>query len=236
MLMGNAIELLAHFRKYPVFGSSTVKNKTGKTDSYANLLIHRLRKRGLITMIERDKYTVYKDPFLLASRLIWPSYISCWSALKYHNLTEQVPQGITVAATANRKAVIFGNTKIRFVKLNPQVFFGYDKVKLEGFDIFIANAEKAIIDSALLGEVSISEIKEILENNVRVLNVRRIVAYLKRIGNRSLIKRFGYLLESLGKDYFKSFKRFMDGAYILLDSSGMANTNKNEKWKVVINA
>lgn len=234
--MANTIELLDYFRKYPVFDSATVRNKTGKSGSYINLLIHRLKERGLIKQIERDKYTVFKDPFLLASRLVWPSYISCWSALKYHNLTEQVPQEITVVATASKKVVVFESSKIRFVKLKPQAFFGYKKVKYEGFDVFVADAEKAIIDSALLGEVSISEIREILGNNIKELNFGRVVAYLKRVGNRSLIKRFGYLLESMGKDCFKSLRKFIDGMYVRLDRSKSAGRNKNEKWRVVVNA
>ncbi|MFH1182227.1 MAG: hypothetical protein V1702_04670 [Candidatus Woesearchaeota archaeon] len=234
--MANTIELLDYFRKYPVFDSATVKNKTGKSDSYANLLIHRLKKRELILQIERDKYTVFNDPFLLASRLVWPSYISCWSALKYHNLTEQVPQEITVVTTASKKAILFENSKIRFIKLRPPVFFGYGKEKFEGFDIFVADAEKALIDSALLGEVSISEIKEILENNIKELNLGRLVAYLKRVGNRSLIKRFGYLLESMGKDCFKSLRKFIGDMYVQLDRSKAAGRNKNEKWRVVVNA
>ncbi len=109
-------------------------------------------------------------------------------------------------------------------------------MKYEGFDVFVADAEKAIIDSALLGEISTPEIKEILKNNIKELNLGRLVAHLRRAGNKSLIKRFGYLLESMGKDYFRRFRRFIDDTYVPLNRSGMAVGNKNEKWKVVVNA
>ena len=94
--MAKTHELLEYLKRYPVFSNIALKNRLNKSDEYVGLLLHRLSKRGLIFKIEKNKYTLSKDPFLIASRIIWPSYISCWSALKYHNLTEQVPQDITI--------------------------------------------------------------------------------------------------------------------------------------------
>lgn len=234
--MANAIELLEYLKKYPTFDTTIVRDRISKNSQYANLLIHRLRKRGLIQKIERDKYTVFKDPFLIASRIVWPSYISCWSALKYHNLTEQVPHDLTVLTMASKKAVTFGNTKIRFVKLSPKAFFGYEKVKYESFEIFVADAEKSIIDSALLGEASFSELKEIMLNNSKTIKAGKFIQYLKRIANKSMIKRFGYVFEEMGKNYYGKLKRFVDATYIPLDYSKKPVGSKNEKWRLVINA
>jgi len=234
--MASAIELLEYLKKYPVFGTTVVRDKVSKDSSYTNLLIHRLRKRGLVQKIERDKYTVFKEPFLIASRLVWPSYISCWSALKYHNLTEQVPHDITVVTTASKKAITFCNTKIRFVKLNPKAFFGYEKVKRDGFEVFIADAEKSIIDSALLREVSFSELREIILANKDAISINKFIRYMRRVGNKSLIKRFGYVFEVLGKDCFGRLKRFVDASYIPFDYAKKMGGSKNEKWKVVVNA
>ena len=234
--MASAIELLEYFKKYPVFDTILVMDRVGKNSQYTNLLLHRLRKRALIQKIERDKYTVYNDPFLIASRVVWPSYISCWSALKYHNLTEQVPQDITVLTTTSKKPIIFCNTKIRFVKLNPKAFFGYKKVKYDGFEIFVADAEKSVIDSALLGEVSFSELKEIILNNSSTLRIGKFIRYLKRIGNKSLIKRFGYVFDEMGKDSFDKLKKYIDATYTLLDYSKKPSVDKNEKWRLIVNA
>jgi len=234
--MVNALELLDYFRKYPVFSTATVRNKAGKGGNYTNLLLHRLIRRGIIRRIERDKYTAFDDPFLIASRIVWPSYISCWSALKYHNLTEQVPQDITVMAATDRKAIRFGSTNIRFIRLSPKSFFGYEKTKYEGFDIFVADAEKAVIDSALLHRVSFSELKDLITSHMEEINAERLLRHLKKTGNKSLIKRFGYLLETLGKDYHSALKRYIDAAYIPLDYSRKPTGNRNAKWKVVVNA
>ncbi len=234
--MLSAIELLEYLKNYPIFNSSKVRDKTGKSSEYTNLLIHRLVKRGLVHRIEKGKYTVFKDAFLIASRIAWPSYISCWSALKYHNLTEQVPHDLTVVTTADKKAITFNNVKMRFCNLKPKFFFGYEKARYAGFEIFVADAEKSVIDSALLGEVSFSELKEIISNNIGEVRVSKFIRYLKKVGNKSLIKRFGYTFEALGKDCFGKLKKYVDATYVLLDPSKKASGNKNKKWRLIVNA
>ena len=83
------IELLKELEKYPVFNIKKIRDISGKDSNYAKLLVYRLKKDNLIYEIEKNKYTLQNDIFVIASRLIWPSYISLWSALNYNKLTEQ---------------------------------------------------------------------------------------------------------------------------------------------------
>lgn len=234
--MTQLIETLEYLKRYPIFNNTVLKNKLYKSSEYTNLFIYRLTKRGLIHKVERNKYTVFKDPFLIASRIVWPSYISCWSALKYHNLTEQIPHDITVILTIDKKDIIFNNTGIRFIKTQPRNFFGYEKVGYHGSEIFIADVEKSIIDSALLRKVSFSELNDIMSGNIREIKITRFLRYLKRIGNKSLIKRFGYTFDTLERDYYSKLKRYVDATYIPLDYSKPGKGRKNEKWRLIINA
>ena len=50
-----------------------------------------------------------------------------------------------------------------------------------------------------------------------------------------IIKRFGYLFESLGKDYYDKLKKYIDATYVSLDCSKKIVGGKNEKWRLVIN-
>jgi len=124
---------------------------TGSSPGYTKQIIHRWKKSRKIYEIERGKYTTHDDPFLIASRIVWPSYISLWSALRYHNLTEQIPHSVWVVTTRTRKktALHFLNTEIYFTVTKPAYLFGYDKIEREGLDIFIADREKTIIDCLL---------------------------------------------------------------------------------------
>lgn len=234
--MVKTIELLNYLKKYVVFDTLVLENRLNKNRKYTNLVLYRLNKSGWIHKIERNKYTVYEDPFLLASHIIWPAYISGWNALKYYSLTEQVPHNISVLTTKNKKNIKLDNVKIIFKKVRAKILFGYDKIKYDNFWIFIANPEKAIIDSALLRLVSFSEIKEIIINNRKRLRINLMLRYLKMIENKSLIKRFGYLLDSLGKDYYRLLKKFIDTTYVPLDYSKKNIGKKNKKWRVTINA
>ncbi len=228
------IDNIEYLKKFPVFSAKTINVEASK--GYINLYLHRLRKKHLIERIEKNLYTLYKDPFLIASRIVWPSYISCWSSLKFHNLTEQVPNAVFVIVPRYKKTVIFQKTPIYFIATKSKSIFGYEKIIYKGFEIFIADKEKAIIDSALFKKVSFSEIQEIISHNLGQISIKKILKYLKKIGNNSLIKRFGYVFDMLGKDCSKELKRYIDRVYIPLDYSKKETGIKDKKWMIVKNA
>ena len=230
------LEIIRELEKQPVFNLKKVKEIIGKKGNYAKLVAFRLKKQKLILEIERNKYTVQKDPLIIASNLSWPSYISCWSALRYHNLTEQLPQNIFIVTTRARKKrrINFLETKMIFIKISPKYFFGYKKEIYNGFEIFIAEKEKALIDSALLKKISFSELAEIIKNNKENLDFDLLINYLIKIKNKTLIKRFGFLLEKLGFS-IKKLEKFIDYKYITLDYAVQKNGRKNKKWKIIEN-
>lgn len=227
------LQVLERMQKEQVFTSSLLKPFG---ISYANLYLHRLKKQELVHRIEKNVYTVHADPFLVASRIVWPSYISCWGALKFHNLTEQVPFSLHVVMRHYKKKIVFKNTQIFFIFSKDRNFFGYEKVSYQGFEVFVADREKAIIDCALFKKSSFSELMEIVENHLKELDIGKFIRYLKRTGSKSLIKRFGWLLDSLGEDKYIGLKRYIDKVYIPLDYAGKRKGIKNKKWMVIENA
>ncbi len=231
------INLLKELEGYAVFSNKTVRELTNKNSAYTKLLIYRLKKQGLIAEIEKNKYTVQKDVLVIASNIVWPCYLSCWTALRYHNLTEQLPQNIFVITTRARKtrAVVFRGNKILFIKVKPKSFFGFKKESHADFIIFMAEKEKAVIDSALFKKISFSELSSIIKQHADEINSRLLVDYLKKTKNRALIKRFGFLLDKLGMDFYSEVKRFINATYILLDYSLAKKGGKNKKWKVIEN-
>lgn len=230
------IELIENLKKYPVFNIKKVKEIINKNDKYTKLVIHRMKKEKLITKIEKNKYTCQKDILVVASNIIWPSYISCWSALRYHNLTEQLPENIFIVTTkAKKKNIITINSnKIIFIKVIPRYFFGYNKEIYNNFEIFVADKEKAIIDSVLLKKVSFSEICGIIKSNKEEINFNILIEYLIKIKNKAIIKRFGFLLYYIGIDT-KKLEELIDSKYIVLDYSLKLKGKKNKKWKVIEN-
>ena len=231
------ISLIKRLEKYPIFTLKTVSEIIEKERNYSKLVVYRLKKDKLIYEIEKNKYTLNKDPLIIASNIIWPSYISGWSALRYYNLTEQLPQAVNVITTRARKKrkINFNNTKIIFTKIRPKYFFGYKRERYDNFDIFIADKEKALIDSALLRKVSFQEISSIIKENIKNIDINLLVNYLIKIGNKSLIKRFGFLLDKLAIDKYNRLRKFIDFKYISLDYAIKAKGKKDKKWKVIDN-
>jgi len=228
--------LLNELKKYPVFNTKIVSELTKKQRAYSKLIIFRLKKEGLIFEIERDKYSVYNDPLTVASRIAWPSYISLWSAFRFYNMTEQLPQTIFVITTRSRRRKIkFSGTDIIFTKASPKYFFGFNKQMRNSSIIFIACMEKAIIDSLLFRKISISEIIEILENNIKIIDIDKLIEYLLKIKNKSIIKRIGYILDKNSFDCYFKLKQYINNKYILLEHKLPYKGEKNKKWKVIDN-
>ncbi len=225
---------LEYLKNYPVFGVKALRKKI--SNRYKNLYFHRLWKKGLIIRVEKNVYTLYKDPFLIASRIVWPSYISCWSGLDYHHLTEQVAYDIFVVTPRYKKPIVFQNTTINFILTKSKNMFGYEKIEYKGFEIFVADKEKSIIDSALFKRVSFSEISEIIKDNIKVLDIKKFLSYLRQIGNKSLIRRFGYLFDKLGKDYHSQLRKYIGREYTPLDYFRGKKGTKNNKWRIIKNA
>jgi predicted transcriptional regulator of viral defense system len=227
------LEILDAMRKEQVFTARLLKSFK---ISYANLYLHRLEKQKLIKRVEKNIYTAYSDPFLIASKIVWPSYLSCWSALKFHNLTEQVPFSLQVVISYYKKQIVFENTAIVFISSKNRNFFGYQKINYQNFEVFVADKEKAVIDCALFKKASFSELMEIVAKHLKELDIGKFISYLKRTENKSLMKRFGWLFDSLGKDMHNSLKRYIDKVYIPLDYASEKTGRKNKKWMVIENA
>ena len=95
----NAIKLLNELRKHPVFGAEEVAKILNCDKKYANLVLNRLHNKKAIKKIDLGKYTLCNLAQTIATYLVSPSYITGWYALRFYNLTEQLPQQIDVLTT-----------------------------------------------------------------------------------------------------------------------------------------
>ncbi|OIO21029.1 hypothetical protein COV61_05120 [Candidatus Micrarchaeota archaeon CG11_big_fil_rev_8_21_14_0_20_47_5] len=182
-------------KRYPVFGIKDIANVLKKSREYASLVAYRLKKRGELQEIEKGKYTFESDPFVVASWIVWPSYISSWAALNYYKMTEQLPFTIHIISTRKRKkkTVYFGNAAIEFIKIRQSAFLGYRRVGYQGRGIFVAEKEKAVVDALMAKKMSLPEAAEIIKENRRKVSIRRLYCYAKNA--RGLLKKLRRELE-----------------------------------------
>lgn len=186
-------------------------------------------KEKLIT-IEKGKYTVHENVLTYATTIITPSYLSFRSALSYYGYTTQIPLQAQVMTTKQKRdlpTITFTTTKH---------LFGYKRTQVEGFDLFIAEKEKLILDCLLYQEQGVS-LGELLNFAKRDLNKNKIITYLKKIGNLNLIKRTGVLLENYNIDIYPEFETQIknNNNYPQLNTQLPAKKNTDTKWRININ-
>ncbi|MBI2939325.1 MAG: hypothetical protein HYY04_02720 [Chloroflexi bacterium] len=189
------------------------------SDTQLRDVVHGLSTKGCLTKIEGGKYLVvpragrgvwHEHPFVVASGIAPEEhYISYWSALSHHQLTEQVPRVVYVALCGKRKRPVeFQGWRYRFVCLAERKFFGFeteDFIALNGaatIAVAVASPEKAILDS-LDDEMLAGGVPEVAKAlwrglEARTVAVDRLVEYAARLDDAAVVARLGYLLDRLG--------------------------------------
>lgn len=193
-------------------------------------LLKALKKKAIIKSIGKRKFSFLgKNEFEIASELNFPSYISFWSALNYYGFSDNNPRKIFIATTKYSKS--FGNFK--YITLSKKRFFGYTSVG----KMIIAEKEKVIIDSLLFPKYSggIKEIKKSLKEALNEIDLRKIINYALKIKSKAVIRRLGYLLDSLGIKDLKKLEKNIGSGFELLDPTLEKKNNLNTKWLLDIN-
>lgn len=207
-------------------------------------LLQRMEQVGLVARIEQGKYVllgltpekVLSNPFYIGSNLVTPSYVSFWSALHFHGLTEQAPRQIFIAICRRKSELTFNKMKFKFITINPKIFFGYQRVYHAELPVVIADEAKAILDSLSLPQYAggITEVAKALAIAVeeKRLDIPTLVEYAGRFESQSLTSRLGYLLELLGQS--------TDGLQepkgpVRLDPQNPDKGEYNVRWKLYVN-
>jgi predicted transcriptional regulator of viral defense system len=177
---------------------------------------------------------------VIASYLVEPYYLSHWSALNYYGYTEQTPSAVYITTTKprNRKNIL--NTQYIFVTVTKHKMFGSTEIKIENSTIKISTPDKTIADCLDHPEHcgGIDEIAKAIYFEHSDLNMENILKISERMGNKTIIKRLGYLIELFGLD---SYEYLFEGVklskgYSNLDPKLPEKGKINEKWKLRINA
>jgi predicted transcriptional regulator of viral defense system len=224
------------------FSASTLAALLDVPKAKAYEILRHLKAEELVRPVEAGKYLllgfqperVLSNPLFIATRLAHPAYVSFWSALHFHGLTEQVPRTVLVATTRKHRPLNFNGARFVFVRLAPHKFFGYQREVIADLPVLVAEVEKALVDSLdqLRYAGGLLEVTKALYYAREQLDLERLVDYANRMRNRSLGSRLGYLLNQLGQpveglDISQSF--------VLLDPEAKAHGSYDQRWRVRVN-
>lgn len=200
--------------------------------------LNRLVRKGVLIRVMGGIYSLPEtNPLCISSFIENPSYVSLWAALRYHDMTTQIPRIIDVMNTKRSKTMVLdhsdGSFDIRFIKTEADRIFGYCKKNIGGHSCFIADPEKTIIDCLLF--LSYIPIDEVIEAINEQINMEKFIEYSKMIGKQSLYKRIGFILENNGFDIEPEIFGGLSDNFVRLDPSGERKGTYNRKWHIIQN-
>ena len=223
-------ELIKELNKEPIITKASIKKILDCKDEYAYTVLTRLKNRGIIKQIKKGKYTTLDDIHIIATNIHTPSYLCLWSASSYKGYTEQILREIQIAVTRKHKEQEFNNYRITPIKYPKKTFFGFQKINQGDYTLFITEDEKLLIDSLLYPEKmgNPEEIKKVYMN--AKINEEKLINYLKKINNKTLIKRCGFLLEKTRGIDLSNNLQIDDRNYTHLFLNRGKKTDK--KWRI----
>lgn len=165
---------------------------TGKNKRYLSRLFSTSKKVG---HLERGKYYIKgADTYVLASNVLFPSYVSLLSAFRFYDLTTQMPVRIAIMTSRRHKEMEINDMKVDFITLGAKRIFGYRRIK----GVFVATIEKTIVDSLYLMDPPNLYIEEAFGNAKDKIDLDRLAYYARRMKSAALMKRLEKLLKSFG--------------------------------------
>jgi predicted transcriptional regulator of viral defense system len=176
-----------------------------------------LSRRGWLARVRRGLYLPVpleaprsgewiEDPWIVASKAFAPCYIGGWSACEHWDLTEQVFRDVVVVTSRalRRRHQELQGMAFLVTSRSGDALFGTREVWRRNVRVAVSDPSRTLIDvlddlgigggirhvAGVLGEYLRSEHRD----------DELLVQYGDRLGNRSVFKRLGWLLELLDVD------------------------------------
>jgi predicted transcriptional regulator of viral defense system len=202
-------------------------------------------KRGLYAIVPLDVGVKGADSFILhnfviASHLVEPYYIGYWSALNHYGFSEQIPRTTFVATTKPKMPLKILDADYYFVKIDRKKFFAFNETEIQDWRVNISSPEKTIVDCLDHPEHSggIDEVAKAIYFNHEETDLKEIYGLAERMGNMTILKRLGYILEASGlwESYKHLFSSFTPSkGYPVLDPISPRKGKYNSKWGLLVN-
>jgi len=193
-----------------IFSAEQAQAFWGHAGYSANVL-SRLVRKGWLERLQRGVYMVIpleagperawsESGPVIAPHLIEPAAVAYWSAMHYWNMTEQVPRIVFVQSTRRKRPTVVLGMRFQFITVRPTHFFGVAKRSQDGKAVYVTDREKTLLDAADRPDLSggIAQLASALRTAHFDMDWSRLDDYLARWGKGVVVKRLGYLVETLG--------------------------------------
>jgi len=196
-----------------IFSTDEARTALANDNQDINKLLYHLTRKRWLLRLEKGKYLLLPleagmeglysvHEFVIAAHLIQPYAIAYASALSFHALSDLLPQTVLVATTRRKTDVVVEKLGLRFqfITLTPHKFFGFQTVIIEEQPVQITTPTKTLVDGLdhpnLCGGI-IELAKGLQRYAADAPNWEQLTDDARRLNNRTVFKRLGYLVELL---------------------------------------
>jgi predicted transcriptional regulator of viral defense system len=239
---------------HTTFTTAEAAQITGLTTALASSLLHKARKRGLVSQLKRGLYLIVPpelgssteypgNPYLIARYLVddAPYFLSHATAMELHRMVTQPQLVIFVSSTKRIPNQALHGTHFRFVLIKPKDFFGNTKhwiTKQEPVEI--SDLERTVLDGLRHPELcgGITDVAKGLWMRHAEVRVAKLIEYAKRLNVGSVYRRLGYLLELFSlatKAELQALRDTLTATYAPLDSSLPREGSHIAQWRLQLN-
>jgi len=183
----------------------------GARPEAADHVIRSLRRKGWLERASWGRYLLIppdqgpeapgeSNVYALASLIADSYYIGYGSAATHYSMTTQHRSVIWLVTLSHLRDRRLLNTEIRIVNPVKRKFFGFGPVNVLGYEVMISDREETVIDCIDRPDLSggVGEAATILARAARKLDWDKVDAYLRRIDNTALIRKFGWIADYVG--------------------------------------
>lgn len=237
-----------------IFSTDQARTALGNGKQDINKLLYHLTRKRWLLRLEKGKYLILPleagmeglysvHEFVIASHLIQPYAIAYASALTFHALTDLLPHTVFVATTRRKTDVVVEELGLRFqfITLTPHKFFGLQTVIIEEQPVQITTPTKTLVDGLdhpnLCG--GIVELAKGLQRYAQDgPDWEQLTGDARRLNNRTVFKRLGYLVEVLGLEagpWIEQWQTEISPGETLLDPRYGYTGSYHSRWNLRLN-
>lgn len=245
---------LLHERGRPLFNHADVHAVTGLSAKSARGLMTGLVDRGVAMRLKPGLFILVPfelgltreymgNPYVVARELAdTPDYfVSHASAMDLHQMVTQPQLGVFVTSSkATRPRAVLG-TEFRFVRCKPEDVFGTTELWVTKTErVRVSDLERTVIDGLKQPEHcgGFTEVAKGYWMRRDAMSSATLVDYALRLEVGAVIRRLGYLLETLGEapqSEIDRLRRGLTATYVPLDPVMPAEGPYQARWRLRLN-
>jgi predicted transcriptional regulator of viral defense system len=210
-------------------------------ESRARGVLRRLHDRGWLQRAIGGRYVLLPpewgaekvedfDVYVLASATVETGYVGWWAAASRHGFTTQVPSVLHVASDRQLAPREIQGTEVRYVKLTPKKFFGWQDMISFGRTFRISTPEKTIVDCVDRPDLcgGLVELARIVAAGVHLVADSELVNCALRVGSISTCQRLGYFLDLVDPSFLSDIERERLRKFIPASARSAVGRNHSE--------